>query len=270
VFATQDYGWSQLARRAGLGWPEATGWAMAQAAEAGFTGWEPLLRGAEDARRVGELGLRHGLAIGSAFVTGPLHDGQAAATIASMLAIARAARAYGCRDLVVYPAPGAKDAAALARQARALEDLGRRVADLPCRLLYHPEAAELRDAGRELHWTLGITDPRLLRVCLDPDTVWMSAADGARALREVIALHGDRVDALHLRQMRGGVGTECLGPGDIDFAQLFAAVRARGLRPRLVVEHVYAPDMLMTMDAVAAHRASIAFLRREADRAFAA
>jgi inosose dehydratase len=270
VVATQEYGWSQLARRAGLGWPEARDWAMAQAAEAGFTGWEPLLQSADEARSTGDLAARYGLAMGSVFLTGPLHDGRSAATIAKMQATADAARPYGCRQVVVYPEPGRKDDTALARQIRALEDLARQVQALGCRLLYHPEADELRGSAREFHWMLAATDPQRVGLCLDPDTVWSSSGAGAEALREVVVMYGERVEAMHLRQMQGGVWTEHLGPGDIDFAQLFAALQERGARPQVIVEHAYAPATPTTMDAVAAHRRSIAYLRREVPGAFAA
>ena len=55
MIVTQDYGWSQLAKRAGRSWPEATDWAMAQAVMAGFQGWEPFVATPADLDRIAAL-----------------------------------------------------------------------------------------------------------------------------------------------------------------------------------------------------------------------
>ena len=94
--ATQDYGWSQIAARAGLAWPEAVPWAMQCATQAGFAAWEPFLRTAADARRIGQQAVDHGLAMppeqqiasvtaDGAFDTRKCHEAIAARSAAAMI-----------------------------------------------------------------------------------------------------------------------------------------------------------------------------------------
>jgi hypothetical protein len=92
VIATQDYGWSQLAVRAGRDWPDAMGWAMDHAVAAGIGAWEPSLKGAEDARRIGTLAAERRLAMPSVFVAGPLHGDGAEAALDRIVEAARAAK----------------------------------------------------------------------------------------------------------------------------------------------------------------------------------
>ncbi len=261
VIATQDYGWSQLAARAGLTWPEATGWAMDRAVEAGITAWEPFLKDAEAARRVGALAAERGLAMPSAFVAGPLHGDGAGAAMERIAGIARAAAAFGCRMLMIYPEPardGRKSDAALATQARNLEALARRIA--PVALLYHAEEAEMAEDAREFEHVLANTDPALLRLCLDPDSLWRGGAGTAEALLAVTRRHLDRIDAVHLRQSQGGVWGEVIGPGDLPLQALADLLAPRA--PFLVIEHAYEEATPHSLDPVEAHRRSLTYVQR--------
>ena len=259
MIVTQDYGWSQLARELGPGWPEGTGWAMERAVAAGLTGWEPFLIGPEDAERVGELARAAGLAIPSIFVSGPLHDGDTG-VVDRMVATARRAAAFGTRMVAVYPAGADKSDAGLARQAEALERMGARLRAEGMALLYHPEEPEMAHAAREFHAMLARTDPGLIRLCLDPDTIWRGAGQSMKAVLDVIALYGDRVDALHIRQSQDGVWAGTVGPGDMDWPAIAAALRAQGAEPLLVLEHAYADRTPRPADPAATHRESCAYL----------
>lgn len=255
MIVTQDYGWSQLAREGGHGWPEGTGWAMAQAATAGLSGWEPFLNGPEDAERVGGLARAAGLPMPSVFVSGPLHDGDGA-VMDRIVATALRAKTFGARMVAVYPSGAEKADAALVAQAAALERLGGRLRDEKMSLLYHPEEPEMTHAAREFHAMLARTDPGLIRLCLDPDTIWRGAGMSMVAVLDVIALYGARVDALHLRQSQGGVWAPKVGPGDMDLPAIAEALWAEGADPLLVLEQAYAEATPRPADLVAAHRES--------------
>lgn len=267
MIASQDYGWSQLAARAGLAWPEATDWAMKLAVEAGIKAWEPLVWSVDDVRRIGTLAQGYGLGMPSIFLTGPLHDSDAAAsTLRDFSQIVRAAVEFGCARVLVYPSPlpeGAeqdKSDLQLATQAGALESLARALAPLGASLCYHPEDGEMRQAAREFHHMLQATDPALVRLCLDPDTVWRGAGFSQIALLDIIRLYGARVDSVHLRQSQDRIWTEVLGPGDLDYPKLMTALAAQGARPDLVIEHAYEAATTVSLTPVAAHRQSLAFV----------
>ncbi len=268
MIATQDYGWSQLAEKAGLGWPAATEWAMLLAIEAGLTGWEPLLHGAEDAARVGALVRRHGLAMNSVFVTGNLHQPeQATRSMERMLETVRAAAAEGCRTASVYPSPLAEGAAEgksdaqISFQAACLEALGRAFREDGIQLLYHPEDQEMRHAACEFHHMLLATDSSLVGLCFDPDTVWRGAGGRMAAVADVIRLYGARIREIHLRQSRGGVWSETVEAGDVDYPAIGRLLRACRARPLLVLEHASEQGSPSTLDPVEAHRRSICYIR---------
>lgn len=267
MIATQEYGWTQWAAAEGGGWPGATGLAMAQAHAAGLRAWEPLLRSVADAQRVGTLAQQHGLQMPAVFLTGPLHTAEAAAaTVAEMVEIARACRAFGCTSALIYPAPlkggttNDKSDQELATQAAALSTLARALSPLGVRLSYHPEDGEMRHAAREFHHMLLATDPALLTLCLDPDTVWRGAGFSALALFDIIRLYGHRVDSVHLRQSQAHVWAEALGPGDLDYPALIAALAARGARPRLVLELAREAATPATLTMLEAHRLSLGYV----------
>lgn len=262
MIVTQDYGWSQLARRAGLDWPEATGWAMAQAVQAGFAGWEPFVATPADLTRIATLAARHGLALPSVFVSAPLHDpDQLPAAQARILDICQIAADHGCRLVMIYPAQGQKSDAALITQARALNQIGAVLKALGLTLCYHPEEPEMLLAAREFHHMLLGTDPELVRLCLDPDTVWRGAGGSMIGLMDVMTLYAPRIAALHLRQLQAGVWTETVGPGDIDLSQVARALARADVHPLLVVEHAYDPATPQTLDPVTAHRTSCEYIR---------
>lgn len=262
MIVTQDYGWSQLAKRQGMLWPEATDRAMDQARQAGFDGWEPYLNAAEDARRIGRLVAAHGLAMPSVFVSGDLiSDG--GGEMDRMAAAASAAADFGARLVAAYPAEldGVdKSDAQLDRQALNLSVLAQRLGPLGLRVLYHPEEPEMRQAAREFHHVLRHTDAALIGFCLDPDTFWRGCRRTTQAVLDVIARYGDRVEALHIRQSHDGVWAEVVGPGDLDYPAIAAALAAKGRKPLLVVEHAYEDGTPDTLDPVAAHRQSLTYV----------
>lgn len=267
MIATQDYGWTQHALRAGFAWPEATDWAMAQAAAAGFTAWEPLLGTPEDASRVGDLGRALGLALRSIFLTGVLHEpALAKQTRARFRTVAAVAAGYGCKQAMVYPSarPGqaAKSDTELVLQAEQLGLLARDLRLLGVQLCYHPEEVEMRLAAREFHHMLLATNPTEVALCLDPDAIWRGAGQSHLALMDTLTMHGSRTAALHLRQSQGGTWNEVLGPGDLDYPAILATLDELGARPALILELALEKETEVTLDPLAAHAASLSYIRQ--------
>lgn len=259
--ATQDYGWSQIAARAGLAWPEAVPWAMQCATQAGFAAWEPFLRTAADARRIGQQAVDHGLAMPSVFVAGVLFNAdQGAATSARIVELVAEAVRFGCERVTIYPEPkhgSVKSDGELSLQAKNLNRLAEALSGVS--LLYHPEEPEMADGAHEYQHVLTQTDPGLVRLCLDPDAIWRGAALSEPLKLDLVRQYADRTDAIHLRQSVNGVWAEVIGAGDMPLSDIAALTKP--FNPHLIVEHAYEAGTPQTLGPVAAHRQSIAFIR---------
>ncbi len=267
MIATQQYGWTQHAARDGLSWPEAMGWAMRQAASAGFSAWEPVLFSPEEATLVGDLAREHGLAMPSIFLTGMLHEaGSAEATQDRFQKTAAIAARYGCRHAMVYPStlPGqaAKSDLELAQQAKQLTRLARSLRPLGIQLCYHPEDPEMHRAANEFHHMMLATDPADVALCLDPDTVWRAAGQSNLAVMDCLSLYGNRTAALHLRQMQNGIWAEALGPGDLDYPAILTTLVGKNVRPVLIIEIALEDDTSVTLAPQEAHRLSLEYVRQ--------
>ena len=263
--ATNVYGWTQLARRAGRDFDRAA--AMAQARQAGLTGWEDAFRSADDAGPVAADAAAAGLTMRSAYVFGAFHeDALAASSTDSALAICDALLPQGVTRFISNPDPlpgGApKTDAQLRVQARALERLGQALRARGAELLYHTHAPEMQAAAREFHHMLAATDPAAVSLCLDLHWVWRGAGNSMVALEDIIRLYAPRIGELHIRQSRGGIWDETVGEGDIDMGRVAAMLAERGVRPLLTIEHAYEDGTPATMDPVVAHAASVATVTR--------
>ena len=267
MIATQEYGWSQQATRAGLSGPQATSWAMQQAATAGFSAWEPLLSSPEDASRVGDLARAHGLAMPSIFLTGTLHKADCAGeALDRFQKTAAIAAHYGCHQVMVYPSalPGQayKSDRELTLQAAQLTILSRNLRPLGIQLCYHPEEPEMRRAACEFHHMMLATDATDVALCLDPDTIFRATGHSRLAVMDSLSLFGHRVAALHLRQMQSGVWSEALGPGDLDYPAIIAALVGAHVTPALIVELAIEDLTAITLAPQDAHRQSLDYVRQ--------
>jgi inosose dehydratase len=158
-----------------------------------------------------------------------------------------------------WGAPQDKNDDQLKVQAAALDHLGARVRALGLVLAYHNHDMELRNAAREFHHMLLGTDPRNLSFCLDAHWVYRGSGNSSVALFDVLRLYGPRVVELHLRQSAGGIWTETLCDGDIDYRALAKYLAGIGVRPHLVLEQAPEKGTPNTMDAVESHRRSRAY-----------
>ncbi|WP_439603055.1 sugar phosphate isomerase/epimerase family protein [Devosia sp.] len=262
-FGTNVYGWTLLARRDGKDWSVES--AMADARAAGISGWEHSFRKAEDVEGVAAAAARQGLAMRSAYVFGAFHEPElAAAASANALEVAAALRQVGVRQLIFNPDPlpgGAlKSDAQLRTQSAAIEALGQQLAAAGSRLLYHTHDPEMKGGAREFHHMMVNTDPAAVGLCLDVHWVYRGAENSQVALEDIVSLYAARIGLLHLRQSAGGVWTEDIGAGDIDFAALAAHLVARGVKAHLVLELAMEAGTPAQLSGTEANARSIAYL----------
>ncbi len=243
--------------------------ALAEMKSAGIDGYEPGLNAPADVEKLAPLLRKNGLEMRSVYVNSTLHDpAQVERSLADVLAIARAARDAGCRIVVTNPSPirwagpENKDDRQLELQADAMNRLGLELKKLKLQLAYHNHDIELRNAAREFHHMLAGTRPDCVHLCLDAHWVYRGAGNSAVALFDVVKLYGKRVCELHLRQSRGGVWSETMGAGDIDYPRLAQELEALGVKPHLVLEQAVENGTPHTMDVVAANRATAQYVRR--------
>lgn len=269
--ACNQYAWQTFYRREGRSWHDAVAHGVAEIAQAGFDGFEPILSSTEQLNALIPLLQRNGLAMRSIYVNSVLHVGDAVGqSIEQALALADTAAAasqLGTQTIVTNPSPIAwngtesKTDEQLEIQADALGRLGRALHERGLTLAYHVHDAELRHAARELHHMLTATSPEHVTFCLDPDWIWRGAGFSQVALFDVVARYGSRVSELHLRQSRGNVWAETLGEGDIAYARLVQQLGALRVRPHIVLEQAVSSDTPHTLSALEAHRHSLAYVR---------
>ena len=123
-------------------------------------------------------------------------------------------------------------------------------------LAYHNHDIELRNAAREFHHMMLATDPKNVSLCLDAHWVYRGSGNSAVALFDVLKLYGPRISELHLRQSQGGVWTETMCDGDIDYRAWPGHLLDIGVQPHLVLEQAPEKGTPKTMDAVESHRRS--------------
>jgi inosose dehydratase len=268
--ATNTYPWGTFARREGKTFTANTDEALAAIASSGLEGYEPAITTAAAFDGLAARLKRHGLEMRSLYVNSVLHDpAQAEKSIADVLAIARRAGETGTRIIVTNPSPlkwgGAENKTdeQLRGQARALDRLGAELRRLGIALAYHNHDVELRHGAREYHHMLTATDPQNVKFCLDAHWVYRGCGNSQVALFDTLEHYGSRIVELHLRQSRGGVWTEVFtAGGDIDYVRLAGWLAQKGMKPHLVLEQAVEKGSPQTLDGVAAHRQSLAHVRR--------
>ena len=104
--ACSQYSWDVFYRREGKILAEHWDAALAEMAAVGFTGLEPLVESPADLATLAPLLRKHGLEVRSLYVNTVLHDpGRVDASVAEVLAVARAARPLGAGIVVTNPSP---------------------------------------------------------------------------------------------------------------------------------------------------------------------
>jgi inosose dehydratase len=273
--ATNQYPWAMFFRREGRNLDDDLPACLREVSDSGLNGFEPLVSSLGQLDALAGLLGQAGLEMRSIYVGTELHEpGQAPRSIDFVLAVAEKAKALGTRIIVTNPntlpreaaaggsIPADKNDAQLQSQARALDSLGRQLAEAGLTLAYHNHDAELRQAAREFHHMMLATDPAHVTLCLDAHWIFRGAGNSALAVHDIVKLYGRRVSELHLRQSAGGVWCETFGEGDIDYARIARALAAMSVRPHLVLEQAVEKASPATMSAVQAHRTSVQNARR--------
>lgn len=231
----------------------------------GLTAIEPNLFNVEFTGQIMPKLQEYGISAPSAYVNSVLHKKEEAAeSIATVLAIADAARPYGVNILVTNPSPiqwggtEVKSDDELKEQARNLDYLGAELRKKGMTLAYHTHNTEMLAGAREYHHMFQNTSPRNVAYCFDVHWVFRGSQDSEVAVFDVLKMYGDRVVELHLRQSVNGIWSETFGAGDIDYERFAAELKKRKIRPHLVIEQCVEDGTPNTMDVIEAHKQDLA------------
>lgn len=264
--ACNQYAWHTFYNRSGKNWHDSLEDAVAEIAQAGFQGLEPIVNSLDELERLQPLMQQHNLQMRSLYVNSTLYNDEVEANLAQIQAIAeKAQKLFDTKLIVTNPKPiswngeESKSDAQLQTQAAALNRLGEQLKAQDLVLAYHVHDAELRHAARELHHMLLATNPDNVSFCLDPDWIYRGAGFSQLAVFDIVTLYGHRVSEVHLRQSQNKVWGESFEAGDIDFSRIVQQLKQLNLRPHFVLEQAVSSESPHTIDALEAHRRSVAY-----------
>jgi sugar phosphate isomerase/epimerase len=126
---------------------------------------------------------------------------------------------------------GRLDQKALAAKTEAITRVASRCRRAGLRLTYHNHRTEFLEHGAEVEAIVQRTDPELVWLLLDVGHAFLEKADVPAFLRR----HHRRIDALHIRDIRGGVQVP-LGEGEFPLSALADAIRSTGWPGYLTLE----------------------------------
>jgi sugar phosphate isomerase/epimerase len=115
---------------------------------------------------------------------------------------------------------GRLDRDALRAKVDAINTLGQHCQRAGLRLVYHNHRTEFTDRAAEMEYLLEQTDPALVWLLLDTGHAWLEKTD----LPAFLTRHHARIDALHIRGIKGGKQVP-LSEGEIDQGALAASIR---------------------------------------------
>lgn len=179
------------------------------------------------------------------------------------------------------PGSPALDGEGWKRFAETAERIGADANAHGIRAVFHPEAGSYIETESEIEQLLDRTDPALLGLCLDTGHIAYGGGDpvsiAERHERRILHVHAKDVDPTILARVReAGLGYfdaasagifVPAGDGMVDFAGVFKALDlARSDRWVIVEQDVRLGIGAVTQDPVANARASLAHLRRLAER----
>ncbi|MGK0186357.1 MAG: inosose dehydratase [Verrucomicrobiales bacterium] len=262
--ATNVYPWTTFYKRRNRQWSDEVDAGLAEVAQTGIQGFEPIGNSAKQVRELGPLLKKHQLEMRSIYVNSTLHDSAVASTsMDTVIDTAIAAKELGTRIIVTNPSPirwggtENKNDAQLREQARNLDKLGAKLRSEGLTLAYHNHDAELRAGGREFHHMLTATDPDKVKLCLDSHWIYRGCGDSQVALFDSVQHYHSRIVELHLRQSTDGIWNEIFTVnGDIDYNRLFKQLSEWKLAPHIVLEQAVEAKSPNTLTAVEAHQQS--------------
>jgi inosose dehydratase len=264
--AVQLYAWTQDRRRQGKDFWEDLDAVLGEVKATGIPaieGWLDWFSDRQRTERATKLIRKHGLEVAGLYTGGPFHEPEAAEQTVKRI-VEWAGRAYAIRPTYISvnpdPLPGKaeKTEAQVATQVRYLDELGRRLSPLGCRLLIHEHDPAILHDAREYRYNVKHLDPRYVGLCLDTHWVYRGGEDPLTLLKEGRPL----VQAMHLRNSRDGVWTESFGPGDVDYEAIAAYLRETRYTGWLVLELAFEPKTTFTQGIVQNHAQGYAYLRK--------
>lgn len=173
-----------------------------------------------------------------AYAGGPMHTpADGAKTIETIVRQAENGVRHRLQVVVHNPNPIGREKTdeELAVQAKNLDELGRQLRARGLYLAIHSHAPEMRSEAREWYHILRNTQPENVSICLDLHWVLRGGQDPYQLLADA----GQRVIDLHLRNSRGGVWSEDLADGDIDYTRVAQVLGRIGYRGAYTVELAY-------------------------------
>ncbi len=267
--ASNQYSWVVFYNRENQNFNESLEEGFADVKKSGLNGFEPSITSPEQIGRYAGLLKKHGLEMRSIYVNSTLHEEEEARkSIENIVNIGEQAAKAGVKIIVTNPNPirwGSQESKSdeqLIIQARALNDLGKKLSDQNLVLAYHNHDAELRNAAREFHHMMVGTNPDYVTLCLDSHWIYRGSGDSSVALFDIVKLYGPRVSELHLRQSHDGVWSEAFEPGDIDYERLAQYLLEIVNNPHLVMEQAVEKGTSHTIGPVEAHKQSVKYARK--------
>jgi inosose dehydratase len=263
IVATQLYVWSQTYHREGRDLEAGIGDVLAEAAAAGYQGIEGWLTACgtqESARRFRSLLDEHGLTLTSLYTGGCYCEPERARqSLAALLPAAERAVAIGCPAICMNPdvTRERKSDDMLKLQAEWLDRVGAALRERGLELWLHNHDPEMREDGRELRSNLDRTDPARVGFCADTHWIYRGGGD----VMAYLDRYGSRVRSLHLRNSQGGVWSETLGDGDLDYRAIAAKLAALRFDGPLIVELALEKGTPQTRPLVESARMSREYVR---------
>jgi inosose dehydratase len=268
MVSIQSYVWHQIYEACGKRLEDHLDETLLSIAQSGIEAFESPVPTAEYAKKLGPALSKSGLRMPSMYAGGTLHTEDWRKSIDEVLVKARMGRELGATIVTVNPNPIAwgkpldKSDDELKRQGEALQALGEKVAAEGMTLAYHTHDAEMRQGAREFHHMMQATEPSVVGMCLDTHWVYRGAGNSQVAMYDVLKMYGSRLKTLHIRQSIGGVWSEVLGDGDMDYGPLANVLRAMKLEGPIVMEQCFEQGTPRTMEPRETQRLGRQWLKR--------
>lgn len=242
IVGSQMYHWSQHYGALGTSWDRHLDEIFTILNEAGIAAWEQTIASQADLDIVAPYAAKYNIALPSVYTSGKLHEDDWEDQAARVIQGTEFAKAADASVVVMNPDPIAwhtgdnKTDAQLRNQAQALNLITKELRARGMSLAYHTHTSEMRAGAREFHHMMLATAESGMGFCLDAHWIYRGAENSALALHDVLTLYGDRVVSLHLRQSVGGVWTEYLQDGDLDYTAIVARLNSFGFSGPIQIE----------------------------------
>ncbi len=240
--------------------------ALAYAVAGGIESWEPCWDSDEKFDIYAKALPKHGIKMESIYVPCNLMHSSNDAEIERVVSLCVAAKQLGTHLAVTNPDPvnwnnTTKPDNLIKWQTASLETLGHELRLKGIDLGYHFHTSELLSGAKELHHTMQHTSADNVKLCLDSHWAYRGCGDSQLALEDIVHMYGSRIVNLHLRQSKGGIWTETLCDGDIDYRFLFDYLDEVNWNGLACIELAIDSGTAVTMDLGEAHLKSKAWLQ---------